>query len=90
MTHTITLDPETEAALEKRAARQGVSVAEYMTQVAARIVRPRSRGKAKTGAEVLAELQAEGLLTGYGDPSKSSSELAGELRTQFSQREHGG
>jgi hypothetical protein len=39
MTHTITLDPETEAALERRAALRGLSLEEYVAQIATRVAR---------------------------------------------------
>ena len=38
-------------------------------------------------AELIAELEAEGLLTGYGDPSIDSPELARQLSERFSRRE---
>jgi predicted alpha/beta-hydrolase family hydrolase len=93
MNYSVTLDAETESILARRAARLGITVAEYVARVATQSARPRPHSRSsspegrKTGAEVIAELRADGILTGYGDPGKSSSELARELREQFSSRE---
>jgi len=42
----------------------------------------------QTGAELLAELDALNLPPGYGDPTIDSSELARQIREQFSRRDH--
>ena len=83
MTHTVALDPETEAVLTRRASRLGITISEYMARMAARsaVKRPSHRASAQqTGAQLIADLQAEGILVGYGDPEKNSGELARELR----------
>lgn len=86
MTYSITLDPETEMALQNRALTLGISVSDYLTQLAMQAVREQPH--LKTGAEILAELEAEGILTGYGDPEKDAPDLARELREQFSRPRH--
>ncbi|MGO8672616.1 MAG: hypothetical protein ACLQVD_14775 [Capsulimonadaceae bacterium] len=73
MTYNVTSDPETEAAVARRAARRGISVADYVAAMASQAVRKRSHRQTthqpatKTGAQIVAELNAEGLLTGLLD-----------------------
>jgi plasmid stability protein len=57
------------------------------TVTAAAISAPAPQERTKTGADLIAELEAEGVLTGYGDPALDSPDLARALREQFSRRE---
>lgn len=96
MTLTVTLDSETEKVIERKAARLGITPSEYLTRLAEKSARqrpgisksaPNSHKKPRTGAELLAELDAAGLLNGYGDPNIDSPELARQLREQAQTRD---
>jgi hypothetical protein len=86
MTLTLELTPEEEASLHARAARAGLDEAAYLRSLIAG-KRPARKGQ-NTPAEMVAFWLANGLLTGYGDPDKDSTEVARELREKFSQREY--
>jgi len=127
MTITLTLDPETEQAIERKAARAGMTTSDYVRLLAERSARPRARSHglkspaaksatrasqdidailergdpaelkalgitpakypAKTGADLVRNLEAAGLLKGYGDPNIDSVELARQLREQAQTRD---
>ena len=44
-------------------------------------------GKPKTGAEIVARWQGEGLLRGFRNPDKDASEVAYALRASYERRE---
>lgn len=83
MTHTIELDEQTEQALTKKANRLGLSADDLLKQLALEATaedQPDASSIPRTGAELIAALEKEGLLTGYGDSSIDSPELARRLR----------
>jgi hypothetical protein len=120
MTITITLDAETEKAIERKAARLHISPAACLERLARRSASrpvkqaaepeetPARRLKAiveradpdelkahgitlpkypaKTGAELIANLEAAGLMNGFGDPNIDSPELARQLREKAQTR----
>ena len=98
MTVTLELTDDVEEAIERKARRLGITSSEYlrrMAERAARPARPARPGKPaaradrpKTGAELLAELDALNLPPGYGDPSIDAPELARQLRDRFARRDH--
>jgi hypothetical protein len=86
MTLTLELTPEEEAKLHAKAARAGMEETAYLRSLIAGRRQPQKGSN--TPAEMVAYWQANGLLTGYGDPDKDSIEVARELRDKFSQREN--
>ena len=88
MTLTIELTSEEETRLQRRAARMGLTPAEYVRRTLA--VRPVVKrapraavAEAKTGSEIMAELKRKGIFgAGYGDPSIDSPVLARQIRAE--------
>ncbi len=94
MTITLHLTPDEETSLARKAARAGLTPEQYLRRAT---LPTRQRNRTNTaatdvrthenaGARLVAELQAEGLLTGYGDPNIDSPELARQLTARFSKR----
>jgi len=98
MTVTLELSDDIEEAIERKARRLGITSNEYLRRMAERAARPArsvrpgksapSGDRPKTGAELLAELDALNIPPGYGDPSIDSPELARQLRDRFARRDH--
>ena len=83
MTVTLDLTAEEEARLRSDAAAAGINdPAQYVQRLTD--TAPHRTGRAKTGAEVWAELEAMNLPAGYGDPAIDSPELARQLAARFS------
>ena len=82
MTHTITLDKKTEDGIAQKARRLGVSPDVLLTRIASEAVAGEELNEPKpmTGAQLLAALRADDILTGYGDPAVDSADLARQLR----------
>ena len=87
----ITLEPEIEAQVVRRAARRGMTPEEYLR--ATFRSKPKTKkaatedGKPQTGAELAERLEAMGVIGGgYGDPNKTPQEIARELRQQAETR----
>jgi hypothetical protein len=89
MTFTITLEPDAEAVIERRAVRRGMTVAEYLEHMAISSVRKRSRSAAsaapKTPAETVEYWRANNLTHLFND-ALDSPELARELRRRAETR----
>ena len=95
MTVTLELTADVEQAIERKAKRLGLSTSEYLRRMAERAAQstprttrsrnPKSNAdQPKTGADLLAELDALNLPAGYGDPAIDSPELASQLSARFS------
>lgn len=95
MSMTIEFDADEEARIRRRAARAGMTPEEYIRRrlaapqhkksapAAARPVSP-PNSERPAGAILWDELEAAGVLTGYGDPSVDSVDLARQLSETFS------
>ena len=90
MTLTIDLTPEQEARLAARAQAAGVAdPADYLRTLIDESPTGTSdvgSTQSGTGADLLAELDAAGLLNGYGDPTVDAPELARRLRKEAETR----
>jgi hypothetical protein len=85
MTLTLELTPEEATQLKEDAARAGLDEATYARR---RILGRRDVTPPQiTPAELLAGWQAQGLLAGFGDPTKDSPNVARELREELSRRD---
>jgi len=95
MTITLNISPEQEELILQRAGKANLTPEQYLLSLAVGLKPKRSERKKPPafqpawGAGVLAELEAEGVLTGYGDPSVDSPDLARQLRARFSRRGNG-
>ena len=83
MTLTLELTPEQETLLSRQAQAAGIDEAEYIRTLIITAGKP-GASRPKTGAEVLAELDALDMPKGYGDPAIDSPELARQLSARFS------
>ena len=78
--------------IQRRASRAKLTPEQYLLKLAVGVKTKRPGRKKQPvqqltwGARVLAELEAEGVLVGYGDPNVDSPELARQLSERFSQR----
>jgi hypothetical protein len=99
MTHTVTLDNETEKIIERKATRLGITPSEYLRRLVEKSAKSKrttqskevqpefDKPKIKTGADLLAALDALGLPSGYGDPNIDAPTLARQLRKQSETRD---
>jgi hypothetical protein len=83
MTHTITLNPEVEKVIERRAKRRGVTVTEYLQLIASSSARKREPTAAsrvpKTPTETIQYWTDNHLINLFAD-GQDSPELAANLR----------
>ena len=90
MTYTITLDPKTEASIARKAQVKGVTLEDYLKRLAEDDARSKASvasSEPRPMAQIMQELLDEDLLTGYGDPSFDSPDLARQLRERFQRRD---
>jgi hypothetical protein len=90
MTITLDMSAQQEQIIRRKAAVANMTLEQYLLSLAIGLDEKRERRSKRTqphstwGAQVLAELDAEGVLEGYGDPGLDSTEVAAQLRERFS------